>query len=216
MFDAIKRLIGSAPQSDDAGRVLAAWAKSDGHSFKRVRGKTGGGYVVSTPAGWRVEWGASQRSYIDGQELRFRCDTGLSPDVQFIFVTKVVAQALESDVFTRFTNAMQTQIDNTLPEEMRWLAMHQRIALNGAPVLAKRFVLLGNAEPVARQWLDEPMLDALEAAATTWWTDTLLLVLTINRGIVTLRMAGQPLEPMQLKLVGQLFAKLAARLKQIA
>ncbi len=216
MFDAIKRLFASPGTTSDAGRVLAAWAKSEDHVFKLVNGKAGGGYVVSADAGWRVEWGASQRDYIQGDELRFRCDTGLAGDVQFIFATKAVAQALESDVFARYTHAMQTQIDNTLPDEMRWLAMHPRIVLAGATVLSRRFVLVGNAEAVVRQWLDAPTLEALEAAASSWWTDTLLLVLTVNRGMVTLRMAGQPLEAMQLKLVGALFARVAARLKQIA
>lgn len=216
MFDALKRLIGSSPSSDDAGQVLAAWAKSEGHALKRVNDKSGGGYVVSSQAGWRVEWGASQRMYIPGQELRFRCDTGLSGDVQFIMVTKVLAQMLESDVFARYTNAMQTQIDNSLPDEMRWLAMHQRVPLSPGTVLAKRFALVGNAEQVARAWLDDPMLAAFENAAATWWTDGLMLVLTVNRGIVTLRMAGKPLETMQLKMVSQLFAQIADRLKQIA
>ena len=101
--------------------------KAEGHAFKRVKDKTGGGYVVETADGWRVEWGESQRPYIMGKELRFRCDTGMSPDVQMVMVSKTLAQALESDVFSRFTNAMQTQIDNTLPDEMRWLAMHQRV-----------------------------------------------------------------------------------------
>lgn len=216
MFDALKRLIGSAPSPDTAGQVLAAWAKSEGLALKRVKDKAGGGFVVVTPEGWRVEWGASQRVYIPEQELRFRCDTGVSGDVQFILVTKVLAQMLESDVFARYTNAMQTQIDNTLPDEMRWLAMHQRIPLSPGTVLSRRFVLVGNAESVARKWLEDDMLSALEDAASSWWTDSLMLVLTLNRGILTLRMAGQPLEVAQLKMVGLLFAQATRSLRRIA
>ncbi|MBI5926682.1 MAG: hypothetical protein HY836_13915 [Aquabacterium sp.] len=216
MFASLKRLIGSAPAARDEGQILAAWAKSEGYKFKRVKDKTGGGYVVETDQGWRVEWGGSQRSYIAGQELRFRCDTGLPGDVQMVMLSRVLAQLLETEVFSSFTNAMQTQIDNSLPDEMRWLAMHPKVSLNATAVLAKRYVLLANAEAVAQSWLDAGMLQALEAAATTWWTDGLLLVLTVNRGMLTLRMPGQPLEVGQLHMVGQLFAKAASRLREVA
>ncbi|HEX5357630.1 MAG TPA: hypothetical protein VFW93_15565 [Aquabacterium sp.] len=216
MFASLKRLIGSAPAARDEGQVLGAWAKSEGFTFKRVKDKTGGGYVVETKEGWRVEWGGSQRSYISGQELRFRCDTGLPGDVQMVMVSRVLAQLLESEVFSSFTNAMQTQIDNSLPDEMRWLAMHPKVSLNAAAVLAKRFVLLANAEGVAQAWLNPEMVMALEEAATTWWTDSLLLVLTVNRGMLTVRMPGEPLEVGQLHMVGELFARIARRMRDVA
>lgn len=216
MFAAIKRLIGASAPSGGEADVLSAWAKAEGHVFKRVRDKSTGGFVVESAQGWRVEWGVSQRPYIHDKELRFRSDTGLSGDVQLILLTKVLAQTLESDVFSRYTNAMQTQVDHTLPDEMRWLAMHPRVSLAAAPVLAKRFALFTNAESVAQHWLDAHMVQALENAASVWWTDALLLVLTINRGMLTVRMSGQPLEPAQLKMVGALFAEAAQRLRDVA
>ena len=217
MFDALKRMIGGSTASGgETDQVLAAWAKAEGHAFKRVKGKAGNGFVVETAQGWRVEWGESQRSYIAGKELRFRCDTGMSPDVQMVMVSKTLAQALESDVFSRFTNAMQTQIDNTLPDEMRWLAMHPRVPLNDHAALARRLVVFSNAEAVARRWLDDSVLLPLEEAAGNWWTDALVMVLTINRGMLTLRMSGDKLQPLQLKLVGELYRVLAMRLKAVA
>lgn len=216
MFDTLKRLIDPTYVDTGDGRVLSAWAKSENYTFKHVKDKAGGGYVVEAPAGWRAEWGQSQRPYIAGKELRFRCDTGIPGDVQMILVSKVLAQILESDVFSRFTNAMQTQIDNTLPDEMRWLAMHARVSLQPSAVLARRFVLFTNAEHVIPHWLDAPTVLALEEAASNWWTDSLLLVITLNRGILTARMAGQSLEATQLKWVSDLFAHLSARLRTVA
>lgn len=217
MFEAIKRLMGAHDGAGAAGDVLSAWAKAEGHQLKRAHPSRGeGGLVVSTAEGWRVELGASQRPYITGHELRFRCDTGLPHDVQMLLLSKVLAQTLETDVFSRYTNAMQTQVDHTLPEEMRWLAMHARVSMAASPVLARRFALFCNAEDVARAWLDEDMLAALDAAATSWWTDALLLVLTVNRGILTVRMNGDRLETAQLQLVGALFAQAAARCRALA
>ncbi|HYR24430.1 MAG TPA: hypothetical protein VEQ09_01260 [Aquabacterium sp.] len=216
MFDSLKRLIGVSSSAGDATAVLASWAKAEGHVFKHVTLKSGEGYVVETPHGWRVEWGPSQRPYIIGKELRFRCETGVPGDVQMVMLTKVLAQTLESDVFNRYTDAMQTQIDATMPDEMRWLAMHARVSLNDSAVLSRRFALLCNAEELAKDWLDGPTVQALEHAASHWWTDALVLVVTLNRGILTARMAGQPLEVAQLQMVGDLFARLADRWRAVA
>ncbi len=217
MFAALKRLIGATRAPGREADTLAAWARSEGHQFKRVKdGRGGGGFVAEAAAGWRVEWGASQRPYISGHELRFRCDIGLSTDVQMMLLSKALAQTLETDVFSRYTNAMQTQVDHTLPEEMRWLAMHQRVSLAASPVLARRFALFSNAEDVALAWLDETLLAQLDEAATTWWSDALLLVLTANRGMLTLRMSGEGLEDGQLRLVAPLFELAVQRGRAVA
>jgi hypothetical protein len=216
MFTSIKRLMGSTAASGDEGQILSAWAKSEGLTFKRVSHKTAGGYVVESGRGWRAELGPSQRPYIIGKELRFRGDTGMHGDVQLVFCSKVAAQMLESDVFSRFTNAMQTQIDQSLPEEMRWLAMHTKVALNASPTLHRRFSLFCNAEALAQKWLDAEMMSTLESAATQWWTDSLMLVLVLNRGMLTLRMPGAGVEPAQLRLVGRFFAQASAHMKTLA
>ncbi len=217
MFSSIKRLIGVGPSKPDEGAILAEWAKMEGHAYKTVRDKEGGGYVVhAVDEDWRVEWGASQRSYIPGKELRFRSETRMAPDVQILLLSRVLAHALETQVFTSFTNAMQTQVDNTMPDEMRWLPMHPRVVLSGPPVLSKRFVILSNAEAVARQWLDDSLLSVLEDAASSWWTDSLQMVLTINRGRLTIRMAGQPLELAQLKAVGRVCSQATRSLRAAA
>jgi hypothetical protein len=111
---------------------------------------------------------------------------------------------------------MQTQIDNTLPDEMRWLAMHPEVHLPGNMVVSRRFALFCNADAVSTHWLDADTVQALEEAATSWWSDSLVLVITLNRGILTARMAGQPLANAQLKLVSAMFVQLAARLKVVA
>ncbi len=217
MFASFKKLLGGAEAAaGDDVQVLAAWAKAQGHVFKRVNSRSGQGVVVETGEGWRVEWGPSQRPYIDGQELRFRCDTGMASDVQMILLTRVLAQVLETDVFSRFTNAMQTQIDTSLPEEMRWLAMHPKVSLSASGALQRRFALFCNAEAVAHKWLEHELLMHLESAASQWWTDSLMLVLVLNRGMLTLRMPGVGLEPAQLRMVGEFYAQACRQMRRVA
>lgn len=216
MFDSIKRWMHNKPAQvfDGDQRVLTAWAKEAGHAVKTVPGQVPG-VVVHTDAGWRVEWGPSQRPYFPNQELRFRCESELSPDVQVLWVSKSLAHALETDVFQRFTDANQTRIDTSLPEEMRWLAMHAKVSLNAYPILSKRFLLLSNAPQVATQWLGGEVSSALEAAVTNWWVDQACIVLTINRGILTIRMSGDVIQRNQLDLVSRLFDVAARRLRAL-
>ena len=218
MFGSFKRLLGSGPsRKGGQGSVLSDWAHAQGHAFKTVKDKGGGGFVVLSSSGlWRLEWGASQRSYIDGQELRFRCESTLAPDVQVLVISKVLAQALETEVYSSFTNAMQTQVDNTLPDEMRWLPMHPKVAVSGAEVLSRRFSILSNADVVTRQWLEGDLLTALEDAASGWWTDALIVVMTINRGRLTLRMMGDDLDAAQLTAVSELFEVASRSLRAVA
>ncbi len=212
MLNTIKRWMGRPPEAhSEEQRVLAAWAKEGGHKLKTVTGSSTG-VVVDTTAGWRVEWGPSQRPYFTGPELRFRFDSGVPPDVQILCLTKALAHTFESDVFQRFTDAMQTHVDNTLPEEMRWLAMHAKVPLPQQSLLAKRFLVLSNVEGIAQNWLDPDLVAAFEEAAGAWWTDALVAVMTVNRGILTLRMPGEALDINQLRLVTLLFDLSARKL----
>jgi hypothetical protein len=216
MFETIKRLMRKpVPSSEADQRVLTAWAKESGYTIKTVSGHAPG-LVVHTTSDWRVEWGPSQRPYFPGHELRFRCESSLSSDVQALWLSKTLAQTLESDVFQRFTDVNQTRIDNTLPDEMRWLAMHPKVSLALYPLLGKRFLLISNAPQVAERWLSGDVAAALEEAAASWWIDPACIVLTINRGILTVRMSGDGIEPNQLVHVGRLFDVAAARLRALS
>jgi hypothetical protein len=204
---------GASASAGTEQKVLATWAKEAGHTIKTVSGAAGGA-VITTHWGWRVEWGPSQRPYIKGQELRFRHELGVPPDVQMLLITRTMAHILESDVFDSFTDAMQTRIDNTLPDEMRWLAMHTKVSIPAPSLLARRFLLISNADAFASQWLQSGMAEPLEEAAAAWWTDPMPMVMTLNRGILTIRMDGNDVSMSQLRTVSDLFVlagrKLAA------
>lgn len=216
MFSAIKRLIGVGGKETDQSAVLSAWAKAQGFDLKRVNGKSPG-YVVETGHGWRVELGETQRPlYLTGRELRFRGETDMPHDFQLVMLTQSLAHLLETDVFSRYTNDMQTQIDNSLPDEMRWLAMHSKVETPSSSSLSRRFVILSNSVDVSHLWLDAAMLDALEDAASHWWTDTAMIIVTVNRGLLTMRTTGDLIDPEQLRSMGDFFEHATRRLREAA
>ena len=63
---------------------------------------------------------------------------------------------------------------------------------------------------------DQTVLTALEDAASGWWTDALIVVMTINRGRLTLRMMGDDLDAAQLTAVSELFEVASRSLRAVA
>lgn len=216
MLDQFKRWMSKEPEGTDA-KALSSWAKTHGHLFKTVRNEQGG--VVEcheTERHWRIEWGAPQRIYIEGSELRLREELGISPDLQLMLISRTLAMKLETDVFERFTEAMQTQIDHTLPEEMRWLAMFPRVSMGEHKALKARYQLQSPATGVAQAWLDGELADALLRASGGVLQGDPSFVILMLRGRLYLRMQAPRVDAEMLDAVDNLFGIAARRARVVA
>lgn len=216
MLDSFKRWMRGEPEGADA-RALSSWAKAHGHIFKTVRNERGG--VVEcrdADRAWRLEWGDPQRRYIDGSELRLREEIGLSSDVQAMLISRSLATRLESDVFDRYTEAMQTQIDHNLPEEMRWLAMFPRVSFGEGKGLKARFQLQSPASGMAQAWLEGELSDALLRAAEGVLRADPAFVMLLLRGRLYLRMQALKVDTELLEAVNDLFGVAARRVRVVA
>lgn len=215
MFAFLKSWLDTRPQGVEA-RAMAAWAKTHGHVFKTVRSERGG--VIDCREGarnWRVEWGDSQRTYIQGAELRLREDLGVSQDFQLLLLSRTLGTQLETDVFDRFTEAMQTQIDHTMPEEMRWLAMFPRVQTGDNKALKVRFTLQSPNDQAAQAWVGGEMPQALMHAAQTFLATDPPFVIMLLRGKLYLRMQSLKIDDALLNGVNALFALASSRAKAI-
>ncbi|MCE9657738.1 MAG: hypothetical protein K8R60_04200 [Burkholderiales bacterium] len=169
---------------------VSAWAKRRGHEFKRER--DGNGFVVDgklEDLPWRLEWGPSQRPYIQGQELRLRMALGLPPDMQMLIVSKTLMEQLEKQAFEQFTQSNQTEMGDSTPEETRWLVMFPKIALNGSKLLRASFAGVSSLPNEGPAWVEGPLGHALERAAGTLLRLAPPFVLMTLRGKLYLRMA---------------------------
>lgn len=194
MLDSFKRWIGGNPGGPD-GRPLATWAKQHGLDFKKVRDEQG--FVVEGRKDsyvWRLEWGDPQRSYIGGRELRLRAELALPQGLQMLLIARSLAERLEADAFERFTQDMQTQIDNSMPEEMRWLAMFPKVNLSTHRALRGRFVAVASAAPPVGTWLEGELAARLEEATRGCLAGDPPFVLMTLRGRVYLRLEAPSLD----------------------
>ena len=187
MLEGLKRWFGksSASASPEAQELLP-WVESRQYSFRGVpqEGFVIDGRLGATP--WRLEWGPSQRPYVQGQELRLRAELGLSSDLQVVLMNRQLQEQMEKDVFEQYVEGVQTRIDNQTPPEMRWLVMFPKLAGAEMGALREAFVALGSQKRWLQQWLQGALSAALVAQHLPPDTP---LVLMIGRGRLMLRTA---------------------------
>lgn len=188
MLDGLKRLFSRAPAPGREWDELADWAQSRQHVFRPVRGDEGG-FIVEGRLGalpWRLEWGPSQRPYVEGAELRLRAELGLSPDVQALVLDRLLQATMEKAIFDEYVEGVQTRIDNQTPPEMRWLVMFPKLSGAELGALRDRFAAVGPSKAWLMHWLDGALTPALLAAPLITGQP---MVLMITRGRMTLRTA---------------------------
>jgi hypothetical protein len=188
MLDSLKHWLARGTIQPD-WRPISAWAKAQGYLFKGVRDSNGfviDGNLQGKP--WRLEWGPPQRAYIRGHELRLRMDVQFPPGLQMMVLTRPLMDKLENDTFERYTETLQTQIDETAPEEMRWLAMFPKVDLSLLKPMRGRFGAVSSLPSMASAWVDGLLLTQLEQASLGLLAGEPPFVLMTLRGRVYLRL----------------------------
>lgn len=185
MLQTIKRWFSGGSASGWAG--AHEWAQARRLDFKRVR--EGEGFVIDHPqGGWRLEWGPSQRPYIEGSELRFRGETG-DVDLQMMVLSRSLMDSMEKAVFEQFTEDLQTRIDAATPEEMRWLVLFPKLPASELKILRDSFGGAASSPRWVAQWLDGPLSEQLQQARSSWLAPEDPLALVLQRGRLTMRTA---------------------------
>jgi hypothetical protein len=203
MLDSIKRWLGAASSDTQGWRDQAAWAQAHQWTLRSVREIEG--FVVDGQCGatpWRLEWGPSQRPYIQGQELRLRAELSVPRELQALVLNRELMESMEKAVFDQYVEGVQTRIDTTTPPEMRWLVMFPKLSGTEMKALRDGYGALSSFKPWVQQWLGgalTPTLAALPTAAER------PLVLMIGRRRLSLRTALPSAEATRLEAWVRLF-----------
>ena len=186
MLKTLRRLL-SRPSGQADTTVLRQWAEERGHSWRRVRDAEG--CVIDGRLGhqeWRLEWGAPQRDYIPGLELRLMAELDLPKELMAMVLNRHLMEAMEKAVYERYVDDVQTRIDTDTPPEMRWLVLYPKIQMHDLGRLKERYGAVCSIEPWMLQWLHSPLNDALSATLDMAAPDA-PVVLAIGRGRLSLR-----------------------------
>ena len=205
MLESLKRLFSKQSVERDLSDV-AEWARSSGHGFKRVRNEDG--FVVDGSfdgLAWRLEWGPPQREYIEGHELRLRVELALPAEMQLLLLSRPLMDALERATYEQYTDGMQTQIGNQMPEEMRWLVMFPKVDLTDLKTLRARFGAVASQADAGLAWITGPLAEALARSSKGLLQDDPPFVLMTLRSRAYLRMHLAEPEPEKLAAALRLF-----------
>jgi hypothetical protein len=214
MLEGLKRWLTGAPTMASPGtEELVPWAESRQYSFRGVphEGFVIDGRLGATP--WRMEWGPSQRPYVQGQELRLRAEMGLASDLQMVVMNRHLQERMEKDVFEQYVEGVQTRIDNQTPPEMRWLVMFPKLAGTEMGALRDGFVALGSVKTWLTQWLEGPLTAAILAQHLA---PEVPMVLMIGRGRLMLRTAQAEPDLPQLQAWLRLFEAAMREARRVA
>ena len=188
MFKPLKRWFGGS-RGGDGWSAVAEWAQRCDYRF--ARSIDGSGFVVEggpAQTAWRLEWGASQRHYFSGPELRVRGEVGPTGELQMLVIARELMRLLEQQIYEVSTEGTETHVDDTLPEEMRWLVLYPKLPRAELGLVRESFAALANLPQAVQSWLDAPLVKQLDTASA-WLPEPTPLVLVVQRGRLTLRCA---------------------------
>jgi hypothetical protein len=195
MFKQLRKALGLNPQpAPPQGIVtpgqLALWAGAqrwafafDGEPDRFVLQ----GRVVEHP--WRLESGAPSRDYMQGTELRVRAELALSPDAHVMVISRALKDELEGRVYGAITNSLQTTVDQSLPQEMRWLSIYEELRWPQMPSsFVRAFAVVGEDLDTARHWVNAALVSQLMRDQQQAPPGQVPLVLMVSDASVSLRM----------------------------
>ncbi len=178
------------PEQDAA----SVWALAQGYSVSP--NPSSGGYAIASAFGdkpWVMKRGPSSRDFIDGDELHARAELGVLGDVSVVVMTRPLKEDLERQAYAIYTDSLQTTVNTSLPEEMRWLAMYEEVVWDEVDVdFVGRFAVLADDIDHAVAWMQPALVELL-----MHWPDPVTatqspFMITCLRGNVYLRMEYAP------------------------
>ena len=186
MLESFKRLLSNPGQGADLAEITA-WAGKRGYQYAPMEeGFAVDGHFEGKP--WQLEWAPALRPFIRGHELRMQMQAGIAQDVHMMLMSNPLMQALEKQAYAQFTQNMQTQIDDSSPEEMRWLVMFAKVDLTGLPGVAAHYGAVANSPAKGRLWIEGPLAKLLERATGTLMVGDPPFVMTVSRGRIVMHL----------------------------
>ena len=165
MFEGLRNAWARRSWSDAQSAPLKAWAQAQGMGFTP---QAGGSYAMKGE--WhrqavRIDCTAPSRPFIQGLELNGRVDLGMSMPGNVVVLNRALKHRLEtwaSELYAQYTDTLQTTVDSSLPEEMRWLAMYEEMVWPGLPAsFREHFAVVAERIEFAQRWIHAPVVSQL-------------------------------------------------------
>ncbi|MRD45698.1 hypothetical protein GHT07_00270 [Caenimonas koreensis DSM 17982] len=155
---------------------------------------------------WRMQLGRPTRNYILGEELRARAELNVRDEVAVLVMNRPLKEALEKKAYSIYTDQMQTSVDASLPEEMRWLAMFEEVGWEGpSEAFWDRFAVLTDRRENAVAWVDDKLAELMVAWPAPAPSAEVPFMVLLLRGKGYLRMEYSPADLSTLRHASRIF-----------
>jgi len=183
-----------SPISQIAPGPVSEWAGTQGFGFS-VDAKGNGlsleGKVGGKP--WRMQVGAASRPYMRGDEIRARAELGIREDMAVVVMNRALKVALDKQAYETYTDQLQTSVDTSLPEEMRWLAIYNEVGWDSLPrEFWNRYSVLADSRESAVAWIEPGLARMLLDWPVPGPADEVPFMIFLMRGKGYLRMEYSP------------------------
>ncbi|MDB5872877.1 MAG: hypothetical protein JWQ07_2319 [Ramlibacter sp.] len=214
MFERIKKVFSREAKDSQEGTPsqlahgpVSEWAGTQGFAFSVdaaaqdivLEGKVGG-------KPWRLQLGRPTRNYIIGEELRARGELGIAEDIAVLVINRPLKEALEKRAYQMYTDNLQTSVDTSLPEEMRWLAMFNEVGWDSLPrPFWTRYSVLTDRRETALAWVSPALADLMLSWPVPGPTAEVPFMILLLNGKAYLRMEYTPADLGTLQHAAQIF-----------
>ncbi len=115
-------------------------------------------------------------------------ELGLPHDLNLLVLSRPLMEALAASAFEQYTAQMQTRIDDSTPEEMRWLVMFPKVQPTVDKAFKQHFGVVALTAKAAAAWIEGPLAASLSEASRGALADDPPFVLMTFRGRLYLRL----------------------------
>jgi hypothetical protein len=203
MFDRIKKALSRGAKQPQESEVqvsqleagpVSEWAATQGFAFStnaRNREIALESKIDGKP--WRMQLGRPTRNYILGEEIRARAELTVRDDAAVLLINRPLKESLEKKAYSIYTDPLQTSVDPSLPEEMRWLAMFDEVGWEGPPqAFWDRYAVLTDRRDDALAWVDEGLAQLVLRWPEPAPSHEVPFMILLLRGKAYLRMEYSP------------------------
>ena len=173
---------------------VSVWASAQGYVASATPADDG--LTLAGKVGdkdWLLTRGPSSRDFIEGEELHARAALGVASDASVVIMSRPLKEDLEKQAYAIYTDSLQTTVNTSLPEEMRWLAMYEEVVWDGlASEFLERYAVLADDLEHAVAWLESGLVDSLMHWPDAQTARQAPFMLMTMRGNVYMRMEYLP------------------------
>ncbi|MDB5965697.1 MAG: hypothetical protein JWQ72_2197 [Polaromonas sp.] len=198
-FEALKRLGGLDPRwtehtGAEAPRdAVSDWAGLQGLAYHNPKDRSFA--LAGSTAGkrWKLECGKPTRDFIHGKELLARAALDVPHDAAVLIINRPLKEMLETRAYNLYTESLQTAVDQSLPVEMRWLAIYQEMGWSGLPAAFwDRYAVVADHRVHASAWVTPALAGMLLSWPEPATAAEVPFILLLRRGKAYLRMQYTP------------------------